>query len=553
MQTSRFARPLLLLALAAAPARGQVTAGTGEDALTLLRGQFRVRGMAEWTSWSSRYGENSPGRAKGTREPLGLDFTVDSLGPRVLESLLPVQSSIRSLAGMANFGASLGAMSVGQRNVVASTPLMLEYGVTNRLTLGVMVPFVTAHAEVDLRMNPTGREATVGLNPARRTSGAATTDLSLVSAFDAASNALNARVTTCTNTPTLPACSGFSTAAAASLVSRTGAMMTALSALYGGRTNPGAVFVPVAGSAAQAAIETRLAGLRSEFSSFGNTIATLAPIGAAPLTAHDVATLLGDSLYGINAKPIAGSITRGIGDIELSAKFLLVDPYRGDIAAQRATAGFKWRQSVGAVYRVATGTTDLTTDFTDLGTGNHQRDIGVRSWTDLLWGNQFWMTIAARYDRQLADALTRRITDASHPIAPSYREQKVTRDLGDIAELSVTPRWSLNEWVGIAAQYLVRTKGADSYSGTFTTTDLNGAPVTLDASVLNQETQWREQRLGFGLSYSTLTAYDRGQARMPYEITWMRTVSASGTGGNLPVAAQDLIQLRWYGRLFGRR
>jgi hypothetical protein len=81
----------------------------------------------------------------------------------------------------------------------------------------------------------------------------------------------------------------------------------------------------------------------------------------------------------------------------------------------------------------------------------------------------------------------------------------------------------------------------------------NGAPVTLDASVLNQETQWREQRLGFGLSYSTLTSYDRGQARMPYEITWMRTISASGTGGNLPVAAQDLIQLRWYGRLFGRR
>ena len=39
-----------------------------------------------------------------------------------------------------------------------------------------------------------------------------------------------------------------------------------------------------------------------------------------PLTAQDLTTLLGDSLYGINAKPIAGSITRGLGDIELSAK-----------------------------------------------------------------------------------------------------------------------------------------------------------------------------------------------------------------------------------------
>ena len=541
------------MALSTAPARGQVTAGTGEDALTLTRGQFRLRGIVDWSSWSSRYGENSPGRANGSREPLGLNFTTDSLGPGHLESLLPVQSSIRGLAGMANFGASLGAMSVGQRNVVSSTPMMLEYGVTSRVTLGVLVPFVTSLAEVDLRMNPTGREATVGLNPARRIGGAATSNASLVSAFDAATTALNTRVTTCTNSPTLPACSGFSTAAAASLVGRTSVMMTALASLYGGRTSMGAPFVPIAGSAAQAAIETRLAGLRSEFSGFGTTITPLAPIAATPLTAQDLTTLLGDSLYGINAKPIAGSITRGLGDIELSAKVLLFDPYHGDLAAQRNPTGFTWRQSIGAVYRLPTGTVDLTTDFTDIGTGDHARDLGVRSWTDLLWGTKFWMTIAARYDRRLPDELRRRITDAAHPLAPSYREQPVTRDLGDIAELSITPRWSLNEWVGIAAQYLVRSKGADRYTGTFTTTDLNGTPVTLDAALLNEETQWREQRLGFGLSYSTLTSYDRGQAKLPYEITWMRTVSATGTGGNLPVAAQDLIQLRWYGRLFGRR
>lgn len=554
MQTSRLALPVLLLALATSPLRSQATSGTGEDALTLTRGQFRIRGIADLSSWSSRYGEGSPGRAKGSKEPLGLDFTTDSLGPSYIESLLPVQTTIRALAGMPNFGASLGAMSVGQRNVISSTPLMLEYGVTSRLTLGVLVPFVTTLAEVDLRMNPTGREPTVGLNPSRLLSAANTTDLAIVSSFDAATTALNARVTTCTLNPALAACTGFNTTTAASLVSRAGAAMTQLSSLYGGRTSKGAPFVPVVGSAAQAAIETRLASLRSEFAAFGNSVSTLTPVAAAPMTVGDVATLVGDSLYGINGKPIAGSITRGVGDIELSAKLLLIDPYHGDIAAQRATTGFKWRQSVGAVYRMGTGKLDLPGDFNDIGTGDHQRDIGFRSWTDLLWGNQFWMTVAAKYDRQLPDELTRRITDGpARPIAASYREQKVSRDLGDITELSITPRWSLNEWVGIAAQYLVRSKGADTYTGTFTTTDLNGAPITLDASVLNQETQWREQRLGFGLSYSTLASFDRGQSRFPYEITWMRSLSASGTGGNLPVAAQDLIQLRWYGRLFGRR
>jgi hypothetical protein len=554
MQTSRLALPVLLLALLAAPLRGQATSGSGEDALTLTRGQFRIRAIAEISAWSSRYGEGSPGRSKGAKEPLGLDFTTDSLGPSVLETLLPVQNSIRSLAGLPNFGASLGALSVGQRNVVSSTPVMLEYGVTSRLTVGVLVPFVTSLAEVDLRVNPTGREPTVGLNPARLRATASTTNLAVVSAFDAATNTLNARITTCAANPALALCTGFNATAAASLTSRAAATMTQLSALYGGRTSRGAPFVPVAGSAAQAAIETRLAALRTDFAAFGNVIAALSPIAAAPMTVGDLSTLLTDSLFGVNSKPIAGSITRGVGDIEVSAKFLLLDPFHGDIAAQRNSTGFQWRQSVGAIYRMGTGTLDLTTDFNDVGTGDHQRDIGFRSWTDLLWGNQFWMSIAAKYDRQLPDALTRRITDGpARPIAASYREQSVSRDLGDIMELSITPRWSLNEWVGIAGQYTVRTKGADSYSGTFTTTDLNGAPITLDASVLNQETQWREQRLGFGLSYSTLAAYDRGGSRLPYEITWMRTISASGTGGNLPVAATDLLQFRWYGRLFGRR
>ena len=125
MCSSDLARSVLLLTLLGSSLPGQVTSGTGEDALTLSRGQFRIRGMAEISAWSSRYGEGSPGRSKGSKEPLGLDFTTDSLGPSSLESLLPVQTAIRTLAGMPNFGASLGAVSVGQRNVVSSTPARL--------------------------------------------------------------------------------------------------------------------------------------------------------------------------------------------------------------------------------------------------------------------------------------------------------------------------------------------------------------------------------------------------------------------------------------------
>ena len=61
--------------------------------------------------------------------------------------------------------ASLGTALVSLHDNVLSTPLGLEIGLTNRISMSVMVPFVTATSNVNFLMNPTGLEPTLGFNP----------------------------------------------------------------------------------------------------------------------------------------------------------------------------------------------------------------------------------------------------------------------------------------------------------------------------------------------------------------------------------------------------
>lgn len=73
---------LVFAAVFAAPAHAQRVLGVGDDALTLPRGVFRFRTLGQWTSFNERYGKDTPGRPDGSLEPLGIDFTLDTVGVR---------------------------------------------------------------------------------------------------------------------------------------------------------------------------------------------------------------------------------------------------------------------------------------------------------------------------------------------------------------------------------------------------------------------------------------------------------------------------------------
>jgi hypothetical protein len=84
----------------------------------------------------------------------------------------------------------------------------------------------------------------------------------------------------------------------------------------------------------------------------------------------------------------------------------------------------------------------------------------------------------------------------------------------------------------------------------FTTQDPTGEPITLDASILGVDTEQEEQRIGGGVSFSTLRAYDQGRSRIPLEVQLSHWQSISGTG-YAPKQFTTQVQLRYYTRLFG--
>ncbi len=122
--------------------RAQLAQGAGDDAITLRAGMVRFSILGEWQRWYEQYLPAAPGRKAGTIGALGDPFSFDSIGPAQLPLLGPIQSSVRSLAAMPDFNASVGTSVVHVRDNTLSTPLSFEAGITNRITIGVLVPFV---------------------------------------------------------------------------------------------------------------------------------------------------------------------------------------------------------------------------------------------------------------------------------------------------------------------------------------------------------------------------------------------------------------------------
>jgi hypothetical protein len=562
MQTSRLRTALLVVIgaflLPPATLSAQAVTGVGDDATTLKRGELRIGVGSSWKSWYERYGQGTPGRPNGSVEPLGIDFNFDTVGVAQFENLAPVQSSIRTLAGMPGFVASLGTSLVQARDNMLSTPLSLEMGITNRVSLSVMVPFVTATSNVNFVMNPTGFEPTLGFNPTLIAPAASAADASFLAQFDSASAQLSRSIALCANTPSATGCAPINAnpAAARALMTSANSFASGLAQLYGGRNgSSGALFVPIAGTAAQTAIEAKVAAFRAMYAAYGaGAITAAGPVAAqAPLTATDMQTVFTDSLFGVNGKALATSVTHGLGNVEVGAKVNLFDSFRGNDSARFAPKGFKWRQSIGGIYRLGAGNQPASGDFTAIAAGDHQRSIQVRSFTDLLYGPHFWISLVGSYTSQMSDQIVLRIPESpTQVILASYRQETVQRKIGDVFDIQVNPRWQLNDYLAISGQYYYRRKSSDAYTGTFQATDLAGDAVTLDASVLGLYTESREHRLGIGATYSTVATVAKHKSGLPLDISYFHYETTLGSLGRVPKISVDQVTMRVYQRLFGR-
>lgn len=546
------------LALLPGVVAAQRALGPSDDATVLPRGVLRIGIQPTFGRANERFGNGTNGRREGTVERLGIDYDIDSLGPARFEPLRALTPALQALTGKTDVASTLGRLRVDFDASSVTTPLTFEYGVTRRIMIGVMVPYVKTRNEVSLIPNPGRNEGTMGINPALKYPGAQAQNLAVFTQLGEAVSRLQVLLASCTGS-TAPECAAVNAdrARATQLAGSGAAVASAIGSVYGTRAGQGARFAPVEGSALQNDVFARLTSLSADFAGFLGTPTGRAnwvdarPIGAPLMGLADLNTIVGDSAFGIGARPLETVERSHIGDVEVGAKILLYDGLGARPPQRVDYRGFKFRLAVGGVYRRGTAQLDSPDDFADIGTGDGQDDIEGRVFADLLFGRRFWASFVARYGVQQGDNQYLRIASpSSDPFAPLYRRQFVHRDLGDYFAGEFSPRIGITDALMASATYRYAHKDEDSYTGSFPVTNLAGESVTLDASALNAGTSRTEHRLVAGFTYSTMAAWYRGRSALPLEASYMVGQSLRGTG-NVPKGFTQAIGLRLYARLWG--
>ncbi|MFN8572635.1 MAG: hypothetical protein U0132_11320 [Gemmatimonadaceae bacterium] len=529
--------------------------GPGEDATVLRAGQLRVGVRSDWSFANERFGRDGTPTA-GQPEPLGTDFS-GSMGSSMFEHLIPLRTELQSILSTPVDALSAGTLRTTMDLGVYTTPFSIDLGLTNRLMLSVLVPYVKTLNDLTIYPNVPVASANVGLNPGAVTAATMAVNAQVVAQLNTAAGRLSSELTRCSGL-TDASCSAINAdrTGAAALVTLAGRVASSVGKIYGTPTVRGNAFAPLGNSALQASVLQLLTGIATDFTTFlgaptgQTTWVDARPVGSALMAFNDLQTVLADSALGIAAVPLESVRRSHLGDITVGAKFLLLDTTHPARAVAPSDDRPGIRVAVSGAYRLPGAQQDAPDNFADVGTGDRSPDIEGAAYVDAMFSKRLWASVVARYALQQADRLPIRVATPGTPFPALYRQQDVSRDLGDILSIDVFPRFSPNEILTFAGWYRFATKSADAYAGTFSITDLAGATQSIDASILNTNSAQREQRVGGGITYSTLASWQRGQARWPLEVTVTRQQTIAGTNA-LVKATTTSFGLRYYARVFG--
>ena len=534
---------MVIAATIAAPRASvaQRIAGPGDDAWLLPVGVVRTSLQTRFFGASDRFNSN------GDRESLGAPFA-GLLGAAQFPTLASLNDDIRAASGVQTFAAILGKAAADVRRNQAMVPLSVEIGVTPRVMARVFAPFFTGLQDIAWQLD--GNAASIGLNPAAAAGAAFESNRALVSAFDSAAAHLEALVGACATNPAFDSRCATVTAnasAIAALIAQSRATTDAIARTYGGRTGvASALFVPLRGSAADNGVVARITSIRDGFNQYG--FATVGdgvvPGGAAaPATIADIRKLLSDSTYGY-VLPIDRTYKQGLGDIDLGVTLLLHDGLKSGPASRDTVRRTGWRQVAGATYRVGRGTPPDPDDPFAVPTGTGINGIELMSAADVVRGKHLWGTVLARWTMaQSRDGIARIPDSTGSPFIPLARRRNTHTELGSRFELSVAPRWTVNDYMAAGVRWSWVHQAGEKM------TEL--APLAGAAPMHYAAPSMSAQALSVGLTWSSLAAWQRHTTRFPVEIQWERSITVAGSG-DAPRVNGDLIAVRVYGSLWGR-
>lgn len=529
---------MLSLGLLSRPAQSQSVAGAGDDAIPIPRGGTRIIVGGLWNDYGSVFARD------GAKRPLLAPYATSAAGTSLFPQFAGAEQRIRALTGQANFRLSLGTLEADGEVRQSIAPITVEYGVTSRLSVRLLVPYVESRDINRLVLNADGTGANVGLNPALASSGTAARSANgtVASQIEQARAALRAEITRCASSAATN-CSSIraNVAGAEALLDRAASTRLSLVALYGDAQRAGSPLVPLTGSAQQTAITETIRSLRTDFAAYGITAIgeTSAPAAATTILGPGgVRRIATDSALGGRYRNIGNTRRAGIGDIDLTATALLYDTFGANQVRRLRPAGRGVRNSLTAGWRFGTAGADRTEDAFDVPIGEGANALLVRSTTDLVLSRQFWMSATIRTVQPMSDrqVMASQQTDSLRLAPPDLF--LMTRTLGRRIDLELAPRLAIGEFFGISGAYLRRSWDADRYAP---------ANIPAEGPTLSGERPSRStQAVALGVTFSTLASYVRGRSRLPLEVIYTHTETMSATGFDVPALSTDRLELRIY-------
>ena len=517
----RILRIVILLVSPALTGGAMLAAQAVERTDVPARGVLRVTFDPRIMTWNDRF--TDAGRMK-----LGAPLTGDTVGGRYIPVVARLEQNVRVASGLSTFVASLGAGLLSVRQERRTYPTTAELGLTNRLSVSLMVPMVRVATRASLQLS--NRGANLGVNPlVLNTPEARGTDSAFFAQFDQALAQLDQQIMAGNyGCGVNPSCTAKDSLAY---------WRTVRDALHGsvyGVGQTGSPFLPLDTSTAGQAIDTTIAriqqGLRVTFriAGFDTTVA----LASDTLTGAAFEQILlnpDPSGFGYATVPFIRNFRYRMGDVELAAKYRLL-------------AGPHYAAAVQALVRLPTGAKDSANDLLAQWVGDHQLDLEGRLMQELSVG-PLWLNVAVRAGMQRAGTRVRRVAPWDAFLVPAAATAALRWDPGDFVGVDVAPlvRLAPEFAAGFTAGYF--SKARDHYA--FQSSQDSVALVTrmgfaTPASVLDEGTSERRLRLGFAMTYHGPTV----EGGFSIEQT------VSGVGGFVPAATVYRLVMRTSRNLF---
>lgn len=517
---------VLLTLMGAVGAAGQVL----DDAL-VPGGRLRLDLNPVFTTWESRFGRTATGETG--REALGEDLTTTDAS-----TLYPgadaLRAAIESLTGTPGYAPVLGETVARVNKDVTRIELGMHLGVSDRLTIGAMLPWTRTRTNVDVWFTADTLGGDLGLSPTYSDPAGVTSFLGAVASAEASAAAYAAQ--TCAASPGSPSC-----LSAQALSDRTSAFLGSAETAY--EASP---FFPIAGSTTAASLSQATAALSAELVAAG-----LPAIGASMAFAshyvgeEDFLTLPATLESGVAGAPLAS--VRGlwqVGDVEISATIRLLESRRPEPG--EPSPGFTYSVLATLLGRLPTGAVDDPDVFLDVGSGDGQTDLEGRVRAGLTFGQRLGLLTGARYGVQLSRTLVRRVAPPEVVLAPVTTRQLVEWTPGAYWGFEVAPGFRFSRELTLAGEYRVFRKYRDEYQLAGASV---GAPV--DPYVLEVESGVTLHEVGGTLRYDSVARALAGESGWPMQLQFRVLRAVAGGGGQTPVTTRVEFGVRLFRRLWG--